>query len=186
MFVLVPLMETQKHFKKFRIVSTIVKLREATTVSMKPRAASEHVRKTLVSAPNDPEIPKNYNQAAYARRSHTPKVFQSVSNRTDSLTNAIYKCKKVGDNFVKEVRSAPEAVAVFGTDTQFNDVMRFCAAPMQSQALILCVDLTFNLGDFYVTTTSYKNPILLIKQGNHPIHNGSMQVHHRKLKQSYQ
>ena len=85
---------------------------------------------------------------------------------------------------MKEVRSAPEAVAVFGTDTQFNDVMRFCAAPMQSQASILCADLTFNLGDFYITTTSYKNPMLLNKQGKYPIHTGPMQVQHRKLKQS--
>ena len=126
---------------------TIAKLREA-TVGMKPKAASEHVRKTLSCAANAPEIPKNYNQAAYARRSRTPKDFQSVSSCTDALINATYKCKKPGDNFVKEVRSVPEAVAFFGTDTQFNDVMRFCAAPMQSQASILCVDLTFNLGDF--------------------------------------
>ena len=177
--------KTLKKMYRQTCQSTIVKLREA-TVGMKPKAASEHVRKTLSSAANAPEIPKNYNQAAYARRSHTPKVFQSVSSCTDALTNAIYKCKKPGDNFVKEVRSAPEAVAVFGTDTQFNDVMRFCAAPMQSQASILCVDLTFNLGDFYVTTTSYKNPMLLNKQGKHPIHIGPMQLQHRKLKQSYQ
>ena len=156
---------------------TIVKLREA-AVGMKPKAASEHVRKTLGSVDNAPEIPKSYNQAAYARRSRTPKVFQSISSCTDALTNAIYKCKKPSGNFVKEVRSAPKAVAVFGTDTQFNDVMRFCAAPMQSQVSILCVDLTFNLGDFYLTTTSYKNPMLLNKQGN--------QVQHCKLKQSYQ
>ena len=64
-------------------------------------------------------------EIAYTRRSHTSKVFQSVSSCTDTLTNAIYKCKKSGENFVKEVRSAPEAVVVFGTDTQFNDVMRF-------------------------------------------------------------
>ena len=57
---------------------------------------------------------------------------------------------------------------------------------MQSQASILCFDLMFNLGDFYVTTTSYKNPVLLSKQGNHPIHIGPIQVQHCKLKQSYQ
>ena len=112
----------------------------------------------------------------FSKRSHTPKVFQSVSSCTDALTNAIYKYKKPGDNFVKEVRRAPKAVAVFGIVTQFNDVMKFCAAPMQSQASTLGVDLTFNLGDFYITTTSYKNPMLLNKQGKHPIHIGPMQV----------
>ena len=71
MFVLVHLMETQKHWKKmYRQICqrTIVKLREA-TVGMKPKAASEHLRKTISSAANALEIPKNYNQGAYARRS---------------------------------------------------------------------------------------------------------------------
>ena len=133
---------------------TIVKLRKA-TVDIKLKAASEHVRKPLGRATNFPEITKNCNEAAYARRSQTSKVFQFVSRCTDALTNAIYKWKKKkGDNFVKEVRSACEAVAVFGIDTQFNDVMRwFCAAPMQFQASILCVGLAFNWGNFYVTTT---------------------------------
>ena len=115
-------------------------------------------------------------------KDHIPLKFFSLSSCTDALTNAIYKS---GDNFMKEVRSAPVAVAVFGTDIQFNDVMRFCAALMQSQASILCVDLTFNLGDFYVTTTSYKNPMPFNRQGKHPIHIGPIQVQHRKLKQSY-
>ena len=78
MFVLLPLMETKNTQKMCRQTcqSTIVKLREA-TFGMKPKAASEHVRKTLSSAAYAPEIPKNYNQATYAKRSHTPKVFQS-------------------------------------------------------------------------------------------------------------
>ena len=42
--------------------STIVKLREA-AVGMKPKAASEHVRKSLGKAAN--EISKKHNQAAY-------------------------------------------------------------------------------------------------------------------------
>lgn len=100
---------------------TIVKLRKA-TVDIKLKAASEHVRKPLGGATNFPEITKNCNEAAYARRSQTSKVFQFVSRCTDALTNAIYKCKKPGGNFVKEVRNAPEAVVVFGNDTQFNDV----------------------------------------------------------------
>ena len=54
---------------------------------MKPKAASEHVRETLRSAANAPEIPKNYNQAEYGRRSHTSKIFQSFSSCTDALTN---------------------------------------------------------------------------------------------------
>ena len=64
--------------------------------------------------------------------------------------------------------------------------MRFCAVPRQSQGLILWVNLKFNLGDFVVTTTSYKNAMLLSKQGKHSIHTGTIQFQHRKLKQLYQ
>ena len=43
--------------------STIVNLREA-KVGMKPKAVSEHVRKTPGSVANALQIPQNYNQAA--------------------------------------------------------------------------------------------------------------------------
>ena len=59
--------KTLKKMYRQTCQSTIVKLREA-TVGMKPKAASEHVRKTLGSAANAPEIPKNYNRAVCARR----------------------------------------------------------------------------------------------------------------------
>ena len=52
--------KTLKKMYRQTCQSTIVKLREA-TVGMKPKAASEHVRKTLSSTANAPEIPKNYN-----------------------------------------------------------------------------------------------------------------------------
>ena len=48
--------KTLKKMYRQTCQSTIVKLREA-TVGMKPKAASEHVRKTLSSAANAPEIP---------------------------------------------------------------------------------------------------------------------------------
>ena len=81
--------KTLKKMYRQTCQSTIVKLREA-TVGMRPKAALEHVRKILSSVANASEIPKNYNQAIYARRSHTPNVFQSVSSCTDALTNTIY------------------------------------------------------------------------------------------------
>ena len=45
--------------------------------------------------------------------------------------------------------------------------------------------LTFNLGDFYVTVTSYKNKKLKNKEGNNPMHIGPIQIHYRKLVSSY-
>ena len=56
--------------------STIIKLREA-TVGMKPKAASEHVRKTLGSAVNASEIPKNITKL-HMLDDHIPLKFFSL------------------------------------------------------------------------------------------------------------
>ena len=47
------------------------------------------------------------------------------------------------------------------------------------------VDLTFKLGDFYVTVASFRNPMLINEEGIHPKHIGPVQIQHRKLLLSY-
>ena len=47
------------------------------------------------------------------------------------------------------------------------------------------VDLTFKLGGFYETVTSFRNPMLINKEGTHPMHVGPAQIEYRKLLSSY-
>ena len=47
------------------------------------------------------------------------------------------------------------------------------------------VDLTFKLGGFYETVTSFRNPMLINKEGTHPMHVGPVQIEYRKLLSSY-
>ena len=47
------------------------------------------------------------------------------------------------------------------------------------------VDLTFKLGGFYETVTSFRNLMLINKEGTHPMHIGPVQIQHRKLLWSY-
>ena len=47
------------------------------------------------------------------------------------------------------------------------------------------VDLTFKLGGFYETVTSFRNPMLINKEGTHPVHIGPLQMQHRKLLSSH-
>ena len=46
------------------------------------------------------------------------------------------------------------------------------------------VDLTFKVGGFYETVTSFRN-LMLINKGTHPMHIGPVQIQHRKLLWSY-
>ena len=95
--------------------------------------------------------------------------------------------KKPGDDFVRMVNSAPEALVVMTSNTQISDVVRFCCDTIdRKKPSIFCIDLTFKRGAFYVTTTSYKNPMLVNRNGSHPINIGpTMQIQHRKLLSSY-
>ena len=55
---------------------------------------------------------------------------------------AIYRCKKPGENFVREVQRAPEGISVLATDTQIRDIVRFCVLPNLAEYTPLSVDLT--------------------------------------------
>ena len=139
---------------------------------------------SLISNPS--ETSKNYNQAAYARRISLKDPFKGLNEVTDALTNAAFKCEKPGDDFVRMINSTPEALVVIARNTQICDVARFCCDTIdRKKSSIFCIDVTFKLGDFYVTTISYKNPMLVNRNGSHPIHIGPMQILQRKLVYSY-
>ena len=52
-------------------------------------------------------------------------------------------------------------------------------------AEVFSVDLTLTLGGFYKTMTSFRNPMLINKEGTHPTHIGPVQIQDRKLLASY-
>ena len=66
--------------------------------------------------------------------------------------------------------------AVLATKEPLADVVRFCTNPEEFG--ILGIDVTYNVGDFYVTTTTYKHlAIVDTSTGKHPTFPGPMMVH---------
>ena len=108
------------------------------------------------------ELPKNYNQAYYARN-FEKKKFESVSNTGDDLLQAVYKCKKSGEKFVRQVQSALERILSFHLTYKSKMLYDF----MPCHQGVFSVDLIFKLGDFYVTVILFRNPILINKEGTH-------------------
>ena len=182
---LIPHKNSTKNKKGYTMTktSTLSSLKRACETK-RPKEALAKVRKESQHQKSLSGHPRNYNQAANARTIQK-KGFKSLGNPCDELIQAIYMCKKPGDNFVREVQSAPEGIAVLASDTQLKDVARFCSIPPREKAAVFCVDLTFNLGDFFLTVTSYKNMMLVKSDGNHPVHIGPVQIQHRKLLSSY-
>ena len=78
--------------------------------------------------------------------------------------------------FIRDVKAAPEPMAVCYADWQLKDLERFCTNPLEFS--VLTVDTTFNLGDFFVTPVCYEHLLLEdIRSGKSPIIIGPVLVH---------
>ena len=123
------------------------------------------------------DLPRNHRQ-----------VYNIKNNESDALLSIMIMCKegmaKEDDSFVRIVTSAPEPMCVLSTNYQLDDIERYCIDPEAFS--LLCVDPTFNLGDFSLTVTSYSNLLLMNQRtGKHPTMIGPMLIHRRKLFSSY-
>lgn len=106
----------------------------------------------------------------------------------DALLSVMVMCKesmgRSDDPFVRIVTSAPEPMSILCTNAQLLDIEHFCTDPLTFGPL--SVDPTFDLGDFNVTVTSYRNLLLRNrKTRKNPVMVGPMLIHCRKLFSSY-
>lgn len=98
--------------------------------------------------------------------------------RKDKLYSVmLMAAQESGDEkFTRGIAAWPEPICVLGCDYQFKDIARFCCR--EHEAYPLGLDTTFNLGEFYVTPTSYKNLLLYnVRDGKPPLFIGPTLVH---------
>ena len=163
--------------------STLQKLKQCIKVQP-PKQAVANVTKQkggIVKLNAVGDIPRNQKQAYNI-------TSKKCDDDDDALLSVMAMCKlsmgKGDDPFVRIVTSAPEPMCVLSTNSQLFDIERFCTDAVTFTPL--SVDPTFDLGDFSVTVTSYRN--LLLKNrttGQNPVMIGPMLVHRRKLFSSY-
>ena len=87
------------------------------------------------------------------------------------------------DQFVREVKLAPEPCVVMGMDYQIEDLDAFCTQP--DYHCVLGVDPTFDLGNFNLTVTTYKQLQLVKSSGESPTIVGPLFLHYRKTFSCY-
>ena len=87
------------------------------------------------------------------------------------------------DVFVREVRCAPEFTVFLASNRQLKEIEKYCTNAKNFS--ILGIDTTFNIGAFYVTVTTYRNPMLVSKNGNEPVMIGPILIHQKKNFESY-
>ena len=120
-------------------------------------------------------LPRNVQEMKNYRRSEHKKD-------NNVLYSVMLQCKVSegkADAFVRDVKAAPEPQCVLFYDWQIMDLACFATHPERFS--ILTADTTYNLGDFYVTPTTYQH--LLIEDiitKKHPHILGPVLVHQRK------
>ena len=87
--------------------------------------------------------------------------------------------------FIRCVQVTPEPSCIVASDSQLNDLVRFCTTQFLP-ASVLCIDTTFNLGNFFVTPTTYKHKILVDRHyGKEPTLLGPTMIHMQTKAESY-
>ena len=80
--------------------------------------------------------------------------------------------------FLREIRTAPELSLVLANERQLDNIERF---GNRSPFTVLGVDPTFNICEYNVTITTYRHPLLLVKnQDIHPVMLGPILIHTSK------
>ena len=132
------------------------------------------------------EIARDRQQAANLRRNVKEKE-NKIASCCDPLLTVMDRCKveqrDPNITFIREVTTAPEMLVVLANGLQLQEVKRFCTNPARFS--ILGVDVTFNVGDYYVCLTTYRDLMLKTKSGVHPVMLGPILLHQRKLFTSY-
>ena len=84
---------------------------------------------------------------------------------------------------IKHISGLQHPVVTLFTDQQISDIKRFCC---KDQGTVLGIDKTYNLADFHVTPTAYKDlSVLRRTTGDHPICFGPTFIHTSSTTKTY-
>jgi hypothetical protein len=114
-------------------------------------------------------------------------VSKNKGNDKDEIFQLLMKLKDdyaSKGGFIKKVTFGitPEVILAF--EQQLTDIVRFCTNPVRFS--VMGIDPTFNLGKFFVTLTTYKHPMLILKQSQeNPVFVGPAFIHMEQTTQSY-
>ena len=104
----------------------------------------------------------------------------------DQIMELIDKCnsqKGTPYMFLREAWTAPELSLVLANEKELDDIDRFGT---RSSFTVLDVDSTFNICDYNVIITTYRHPLLLVKnQDIYPVMLGPILIHTINSFESY-
>ena len=129
-------------------------------------------------------LPRNERQVKYLKK--VAASTDGKSTQRDPLATVIELQKGVLSGFIRDVVCNDLPTVVLFTDQQIDNLVKFCCLQKPGFVSELGVDLTFQLGPFYLLVTSYKNTLLEVKKTkNAPSFLGPMMICLTKDYQTY-
>lgn len=104
------------------------------------------------------ELPRNSKQVQNARQRVASKA------QEDEFATLLELAKE--DKTVHNLQWTPSPRVVFYHEDQIDDILRDCCSPESKS--ILSIDTTFNVGNFYLTSTTYQSKKVLNKKTGKP------------------
>lgn len=111
-------------------------------------------------------LPRNYTQAKSIKQKLglTPG---SSKKSNDPLLAVLELQKSTFPGFIREVVCNDLPTIMLYTDNQLDNIVKFCCHKKTGLISELGLDVSFQLGPFYVLVTTYKNTLLNVKGGSH-------------------
>lgn len=122
----------------------------------------------VCAAESSSSLPRNVRQAKHIKQRLGLTSSSTASKSSiDPLMAVLELQKSTFAGFIREVVCNDLPTIMLFTDQQVDDMVRFCCHNRASFVSELGVDVTFQLGPFYLVVTTYKNTVLRVKGTNH-------------------
>ena len=133
------------------------------------------------------EVCRNRTQVYNAKRYQQRTSGLTSNCKKDLVYDLLEQNYSSESDFVRSVCFDGDSVmSVVGLQQQFDDIERFCASDQRGSNSVLGIDPTFQLGDFFVTPTTYEHKLLINrKTGKHPVLLGPLLIHQNRKYGTY-
>ena len=122
------------------------------------------------------DMPRDVKQVSNAR--------QALKEREEQNEFAALLGHAKQDAGIRNMQWTPNPRVVFATDQQLAEIVEECCAP--GSRSILSIDTTFNVGDFYVTSTTYQSSkFIQTRTGKAAVLPGPAMLHVRKSEKDF-
>jgi len=130
------------------------------------------------------EEPRNKDQLYNVRKQCAEPGVKSKDELFDLLEKLKSHQADANGGFLREVVVSSSPCAILASRQQLDSLVAFCCQP--NDFVVFGVDATFELGDFYVTLTTYLNPLLHNpRSGKSPVFLGPAFIHMQRRFEEY-